>query len=228
MARAKKHDYTLGKPTATPEDIDEAITAIVHEAAKPKTRSSPTDKDRPLKGRGGRGNFPNSKANYPDDEEGKAFRTNALKHLLYIYNLPKVNSDDELLDRINYYFEKCIQDGMIPTVEGMCLSTGYSEVTIHDWETGKNKGFSVNTSKLIKKAKDIIKSYDAQLVINGKMNPIPYIFRAKNYYGMSDKQEIQVSSNNGFDEQEMSAEDIAKRYLEGDTGTVETTFKEDD
>jgi hypothetical protein len=49
---------------------------------------------------------------------------------------------------------------------------------------------------MIKKAKDLIAAYDANLVAEGKLNPVTYIFRSKNYYGMKDQQEHVITPNN--------------------------------
>jgi transcriptional regulator with XRE-family HTH domain len=119
----------------------------------------------------------------------------------------------------------CAESGQIPTVEEMAMYSGYSQATVWDWENGRRKGFSSQTAELVKKAKEYLKMFDAKLVISGKVNPIVYFFRAKNYYGLIEKQEIEVSSAVNA-EQDMSAEDIAKRYIE-DGKTVETTFAED-
>ena len=55
---------------------------------------------------------------------------------------------------------------------------------------------SSETSLIIKKAKDFLKTFDAKLVITGKMNFLAYCFRAKNYYGMADKSEVVLTPNN--------------------------------
>ena len=43
---------------------------------------------------------------------------------------------------------------------------------------------------MIKKAKQILAGIDAKLVSQGKIPQITYIFRAKNFFGMTDKQEV--------------------------------------
>lgn len=45
----------------------------------------------------------------------------------------------------------------------------------------------------MKTAKDIIKQYDAAVATNGMMPASVYQFRAKNFYGMKDVQEINVA-----------------------------------
>ena len=63
-----------------------------------------------------------------------------------------------------------------------------------------------------------MQTFDAKLAISGKMNFLAYCFRAKNYYGMSDKQEITVTPNNPLGDN-LSTEDIQQRLLE-ETGNV--------
>jgi hypothetical protein len=131
---------------------------------------------------------------------------------------PKVKSDDELVERLHDYFVHCATNGQIPTVEEMAMSTGYSISTVWDWEVGRNKGFSSETSDIIKKAKDVLKTFDAKLVISGKLNFLAYCFRAKNYYGMVDKAEY-VLTPNQQQVTDYDADEISKRYLT-DSATI--------
>ena len=163
------------------------------------------------KGRGGKNNFPSSKMAV-ETAEDKALVKKLLTEVLVEYRQPKVKSDEELAERLNEYFVRCANSGQIPTVEEMCMSTGYSQTTCWDWENGRNKGFSSETSVIIKKAKEVLKTFDAKLVISGKLNFLAYCFRAKNYYGMVDKQEMVVTPN-VHNDSDYNAEDIRARYL---------------
>ncbi len=40
-----------------------------------------------------------------------------------------------------------------------------------------------------------MQTFDAKLVVSGKLNFLAYCFRAKNYYGMVDKQEMVLTPN---------------------------------
>ena len=64
---------------------------------------------------------------------------------------------------------------------------------------------------IIKKAKEMCKTFDAKLVVSGKLNFLAYCFRAKNYYGMVDKQEIEVAPS--VSEQSIDAAAIRAKYL---------------
>lgn len=166
---------------------------------------------RPKTGRGGTDNFP-SRRYVPENDEDRALVSTLLTEVLTEYRKTRVTSDEELEQRLDDYFVNCACKGQTPTVEEMCMCTGYSQNTCDDWISGRNKGFSVDTSSIMKKAKDFLKAFDAKLVVSGKLNFLAYCFRAKNYYDMVDKKEHIVTPNvqNAFD---YSAEDIKRRYM---------------
>lgn len=171
---------------------------------------------KPTRGRGGTGNFPQTQFR-PETDEDHALVSKLIDEVLTEYKRPRVRSDEELAARLNDYFERCSARGQIPTVEEMAMSTGYSITTLLDWEHGKNKGFSRETSCIIKKAKDFLKTFDAKLVITGKMNFLAYCFRAKNYYGMADKSEVVLTPNNPLgDARDTKA--LEAQYIESVTG----------
>lgn len=60
---------------------------------------------------------------------------------------------------------------------------------------------------VIKKAKDFIATMEAELARDGEINSTVYIFRAKNHFGMVDKQEVVVTPNAKMEEP-MNAEEI--------------------
>lgn len=181
------------KRTETPDTIEETVT-----------------KEVVLKGRGGINNFGNNKKELVKTEQQRAIARQLLRETLEAYRQPKVKSDEELAQRISDYFAKCAETGQIPTVEEMALSTGYSISTVWDWEVGRNKGFSPETSEIIKKAKDFMKSFDAKLVTSGALNFLTYCFRAKNYYGMVEKSEVVLTPNPMGDGSDPKA--IADKY----------------
>ena len=132
-----------------------------------------------------------------------------LSEVMRWMKMPRVESDEECAERLEYFFAKCIENGERPTVEKMCLSLGTTKQTVFRWENGEN--CSERRRDLIKKAKLALAAYDAGLAITGKMNPVPYIFRAKNYYGMTDEQQVVITPNNPLGENTSAAE-IAEKY----------------
>jgi len=93
------------------------------------------------------------------------------------------------------------------------LALGYDRKTLWCWEVGGDGSTPVRRN-LIKKAKEFLASFDAKLVQEGKVNPVTYIFRAKNYFGLKDQQEYVLTPNNPLGDV-TSASDIEKRLIDG-------------
>ena len=113
-------------------------------------------------------------------------------------------SESEAQQRIADYFNECHNEGLHPVVEGLALCLGTNTRTLLDWEHGVVKTPPVS-SRTIKKAKQYIGDYDALLAAEGKMNPVFYIFRAKNFYGLKDQQDVVVTPGN-----QLGGEDVAE------------------
>lgn len=167
---------------------------------------------------------PASRLGFGESDSDKVLVRRLMGETLHSWRKPKVKSDEELVARLDEFYQECAEQGKIPTVEELEMCTGYSHGGLMDIQSGKNQGFSPETKNILKRAREFLKTFDAKLVLTGEMNPIVYFFRAKNYYGMVDKQEISVTAQENR-VAEMSDEDIAKWYIE-DGQTVDTTFVE--
>lgn len=119
-----------------------------------------------------------------------------LANCLKWYKLDKVKSIDELNERLAYFFTECFSTGEIPTVEKMCLAIGYDRKVVWEWETGQAvSGLGSEASNIVKKAKNFLATFESEMVTEGKINPVVYIFRAKNFFGMKDQQEYVLTPN---------------------------------
>ena len=134
-----------------------------------------------------------------------------LKNNLYWYKRDIVKSDEECAERLNEFFQRIVETGEIPTVEKMCLALGTTRTTVWEWQQGNVGTVRAN---IIKKAKEILAALDAELVSKGKIPQVTYIFRAKNFFGMVDKQEYVLTPNNPLGDSKDPAE-IQKRISEG-------------
>lgn len=127
-------------------------------------------------------------------EETVASKTMRRTMLIKSLNTGRCTSAQELSERFSLLFETCLKHGFIPPIEALALCSGYNRRTIHDIEVGNtHKGDGM--SDIIKEAKDFIATCEAQLALTGDINSTTYIFRAKNFYEMSDKQEVVVTPN---------------------------------
>lgn len=117
-------------------------------------------------------------------------------------------TDDEVEQRIDDYLLFCEKSGVRPTVEGMGLAIGYTRVTIHNWRHGL--GCSPRRTEIINYVYDAMAAFDADMVINNRMPPVPYIFRSKNFYGMRDQTDVVITPN--ITGATRSPEEIAEQY----------------
>lgn len=160
------------------------------------------------RGRGGKYNFPNA----VEPENPETVRS-ALTPVLYWYELGITNkcmTDDDIEERTIYFFRRCAELGERPTVEKYALALGYTRKALYDWENGNRQ--SARRADIIKSAKENLAAFDADLASSGKMNPVPYIFRAKNYYGMKDQTDITIEPRQTITDAD--AVQIAEKYNE--------------
>ena len=136
-----------------------------------------------------------------------------LANSLYWYKRECVKTDEECAERLNEFFERVQATGEIPTVEKMCLALGTVRKVVWDWEHGSKGQIR---SDMIKKAKEILAAMDAELVSRGKIPQVTYIFRAKNFFGMSDQTQLVITPNNTMGDQS-SAEQLAEAYVDVDS-----------
>ena len=156
-------------------------------ATKKKTTASEVavKKDRPLRGRGGTQNFPSVIAGAKSEDISRC-----LRNCLMFYDRPIVKSDEECRQRLYDFFDTCENTGQLPTIEKMVMCLGAVKQTVWDWDQGKK--CSQTRADMIKKAKEFIHSFEAEMVTEGKINPVVYFFRAKNYFGMKDQQDVVI------------------------------------
>ena len=157
-------------------------------------------------GRGGKYNFPQS---VPPEDPGDAKRV--LSEVLNWFQKERANTNQEIFDRTIEFFQYCVERGERPTVEKYCLALGYGRSTVNEWKNGLH--CDADRSNIIKKAFDALAAYDAGMATEGKLNPVPYIFRAKNYYGMKDQADLVITPNNPLGE--MPTEEELRKRIEG-------------
>lgn len=118
-------------------------------------------------------------------------------------------SDEEVAERINEYFAECAAEGMIPKWETLSLALGVTRRITWQWANG-HAGSPVR-QRMLARAKEILAAVDAELVQTGKVNPVVYIFRAKNFYDMKDQQDVVVTPTQPLGEQQ-TTEELAEKY----------------
>jgi len=130
----------------------------------------------------------------PEKAKQKADLFNKLYKLQSKRGIAKFSNAEEMQDLITDYFEQCAEIGLRPTIRGLASTLGTVYSTLNDWENGsRDATLGSSCSSIIKKAKQFIAEYDELMALEGLDNPILFMFRSKNYYGMKDIQEISVN-----------------------------------
>lgn len=163
----------------------------------------------PDRGRGGKYNWPSSR---PPDNADDVRRILTDVMACYDAGNNRPTSDEGIAERVQWFFNYSRDSGTFPTVEKLCLALGYARNTVNEWKNGKH--CSAERSNIIKRAYDIISAYDAARAIDGDMDRTVYIFRGKNYYGMTDQQEIVVAPRDALAAGNDTAEEIAAKYAD--------------
>lgn len=142
------------------------------------------------------------------------FAAKVMAHGLDVLNLnpngSKPQSPEELTNRFIAYFDLCTKNQIPPNNEGLALVSGYERKSFYEISQGV---FRAEFTPIIKRAKDYIAMYDATLAQSGKIPSPVYIFRAKNFLGMKDTQDVQITPNVNQNVPE-DAEEIIKKLPE--------------
>ncbi|MBO5917865.1 MAG: hypothetical protein J6Q14_03760 [Oscillospiraceae bacterium] len=191
MSEVKKHR----KPTGSGVQITEKkLTEIATKAA---------NRAYGIKTRGGKSASLEDNSDVKRDDIKRI-----LCEVLYWYDRPLVKTDEECAQRLNEFFSHVMETGEIPTWEKLCVCLGTTRDVVRLWEHGE---LGVTRSRMIKKAKEIMAAIDANLVSEGKIPQVTYIFRSKNFFGMTDQQEVVLTPNTSA--QGQTEDDIRRKYL---------------
>ena len=155
-----------------------------------------------------------AKKRTPSSTELNCTATNAeviemVQKAYILFDRPHAVTDDDVCNSFNWYFSEYLpQTGAFPTIEGLSLACGVDRRTLEDW---KNGHLSPTRSAIVQKGIGILAELDAQLVQNGKIPQVVYIFRSKNFYGMQDAVKVEHVSTRPEAE---SPDQLASKYAD--------------
>ena len=141
-----------------------------------------------------------------------------------VHNVVDLHDVDSVHDAIVGYFQTCQRNGLRPGNLGLYAALGMSRQDYNNVVTGKSKSkASPACIDMIKKATRAIGAYREGLALEGKINPITYIFMGKNYDYLDEKSTIEVVAKGP--ESSLTPEEIAHQ-IEKDI-PVDVDFRED-
>lgn len=137
-----------------------------------------------------------------------------------------LHNPESVENAIINYFHQCQTNGLQPGNMGIYAALGISRQDYNDSCRGKNKSkIGRDSLEVIKRATRAMSAYREGLMLEGKINPVAYIFMGKNFDGLEDQTHIEVTAKPGY-ESSLSPEEIA-RQIEKDI-PIDADYKEAD
>lgn len=107
------------------------------------------------------------------------------------YHLTDILKDRELCAKeVSSYFELCYNTQMIPTISSLCLYVGINKDTLYT----NIQNTSCPVADLLKNAVDTCHSINEMGALNNNINAVLYMFLSKNYYGLQDTRNVELST----------------------------------
>ena len=119
-----------------------------------------------------------------------------------------IKTDEEFLRRTEDFFQTCVDNDELPTLEKLCVSLGITRDTLNNWGKGT---MGTYRQQLVAQIKETMAAIDAELVSRNKIPQVVYIFRSKNFWGMRDEQQYSFTPTNVLGD-EVQKDEITQKY----------------
>ncbi len=161
----------------------------------------------------------------PNTEEG--YNSKALLYLMDLKNTAEINTKDpdQVRDRIEWYFNKCIEYDMKPGVESLAVALHVDRTTLYRWAKGQMNTQS-GITPAVKDAYQVITAMMENYMMNGKINPVAGIFLMSNNMGYQQKVTHGLVQETPDPLEGKSIEELRKRYA--DVIDISSTESEED
>lgn len=127
------------------------------------------------------------KGRYLDNPDVKAFNKE-IRERVFVRKCAFDSFEDVGLE-ISNYFDLCDTHSVIPSITSLCLYLGIHRDTLYAHANNPNSKYS----DILKEAINYCHSILEGGAFEGKVPAVPYIFTAKNFFGMRDDKNITVS-----------------------------------
>ncbi len=148
----------------------------------------------------------------PKLKQGENAQT--LQFMLRMSSLPRVDytSAEAVAERIQYYFEQCVEYDIRPGIEGMCNALGIARNTFYDWSVGNNRK-GQGHQEVTLRAKQVLAAMLEEWMQTGKINPVTGIFLSANNFGYKQRVEVTQEINTNVLDSASPAE-LEARYAQ--------------
>lgn len=141
-----------------------------------------------------------------------------IQSLRELYDMGQPETNAELKERINMFFQFCEESSIRPSIQSLCVSLHISRTTLFRWNRGEN--CDEERQEIINMAKTFIDAFIEECTLSGQVSPPVGIFLLKNYCGYRDT--ISIEESLPTDTPTIASrtpEEIAASYGQANMGT---------
>ena len=121
-------------------------------------------------------------------------KTRAIIHSLrQLYDMGKPETNLELKERIDMFFQFCEDSNIRPGIQAMCTALHISRTTLFRWSNGED--CDQERQEIIAMAKSFIDSFLEQATLSGQVSPPVGIFLLKNWCSYKDTISLEDATN---------------------------------
>lgn len=120
------------------------------------------------------------------------------------------SSVEEVNKDISDFLDLCERTTTIPTIMGIATWLGCNRDTIYAHANNPNSQYSDVFKKFINLCHLSLENG----TIDGKINPVTYIFMGKNYFNLSDSKDIQITATQGSNVNSQETADALRKQIE--------------
>ena len=132
-------------------------------------------------------------------------------------------SVESLEGDIREFLTLCYETSTIPTVSSAGMWLGCDRDTIYNHANNSNSPFFGTCKKLINVCQVAMENG----AIKGKVNAVLYMFLGKNYFGLKDDKNIQISAQQGSNINTQETADALRKQIENETTPNATLVSEE-
>lgn len=109
-----------------------------------------------------------------------------------LYDMGKPETNEELKQRIDMFFQFCEESSIRPGVQALCTALHISRMTLFRWSNGED--CDKERQEIVGMAKSFIDSFLEQATLSGQVNAPVGIFLLKNWCSYKDLVSIEEST----------------------------------
>lgn len=125
-----------------------------------------------------------------------------------LYDMGKPETNLELKERIDMFFQFCEESSIRPGIQALCTALHISRTTLFRWSKGED--CDRERQEIISMAKSFIDSFLEQVTMSGQVSPPVGIFLLKNWCSYKDTVSIEESTPKTEEKRILSVDELPR------------------